>query len=86
MSITYFLSDFLYQMTISVFLKRLCKPSQKMGVSSAPGPMESTLSVHNTSLDLSYGHGPSGPPGQREDLKGVIIPPPLKKINSSFIL
>jgi hypothetical protein len=66
-------------MTIYVFLKRLCKPSQKMGVSSAPGPMESTLSVYNTTLELSYGHGPSGPPGQREDLKVLLYLHHFKK-------
>jgi hypothetical protein len=31
MSTTNFLSGFLYQMTIYVFLKRFCKSSQKMG-------------------------------------------------------
>ncbi len=66
MSTTYFFlilfdTVFLYQMTIYVFLKRFCKPSQKMGVLSAPGHMESTLSVHNTTSDLSYGQGPYGP-------------------------
>jgi hypothetical protein len=55
MSTTYFLSVFLYQMKIFVCLKILCKPSQKMGAFLAPGHMESTLSVHNTKLDLSYG-------------------------------
>ncbi len=66
-------------MTIYVFLKRLIKPSQKMGVLSAPGHMESTLSVHITTSDLSYGQGPSGPPGEREDLQGLLYLHHLKK-------
>ena len=66
-------------MTVYVFLKRYCKPSQKMEVLSAPGHMESTLSAYNTTSDLSYGQGPSGPPGEREDLQGLLYLHNFKK-------
>ncbi len=50
-----------------------------MGVLLAPGNMESTLSVHNTTSDLSYGQGQSGPPGEREELQGLLYLHHFKK-------
>jgi hypothetical protein len=59
-------SDFFYQIIFPVLSKWFCKPSQKMEVSMAPGHIGLTVSVHNTKkrTGLSYGQGPSGPPGR----------------------
>jgi hypothetical protein len=66
-------------MTIYAFLKRFCKTSLKMGFLSAPCHMKSTLSVLNTTSDLSYGQEPSGPPGKREDLQWLLYLHHFKK-------
>jgi hypothetical protein len=49
-----------------------------MGALSAPGHMESTLSVHNTTSDLSLPGAIWTPRGEGR-FTGVILPPPLKK-------